>query len=310
MARQKAAVAWGRRAGRASLYSMQDNAKWWAAGAQRRTRPPVARRTEDPGLNTDRWPFTMTVLEHEAFAFCGLLVYVLVTRIGQHRRQPSAALAWVLVIAMFPYLGVPLFLLFGTRKFARPGRAGARRCLAQVAAAAADAGAAGQGRCRPCAAAGLGNQPACVLRAAAAVLESGGRISHGRAPVLGGAPRADPGCPRLARRLHLRARPRRDRRGARRRTDPRRRARRARATAPRCLRQPAGGSRSAAHAAGCRRRSPPVHAVPAQPAAWPHQPAQPPQAGDRRRPGALERRPQPGGRVLHRPRPANRPGRT
>ena len=45
----------------------------------------------------------MTVLEHGAFALCGLLVYVLVTRIGQHRRQPSAAVAWVLVIAMFPY---------------------------------------------------------------------------------------------------------------------------------------------------------------------------------------------------------------
>ncbi len=66
-----------------------------------------------------RWPFSMTMLEHGAFAFCGLLVYVLVTRIGEHRRQPSAAVAWVLVIAMLPYLGLPLFLLFGTRKFAR-----------------------------------------------------------------------------------------------------------------------------------------------------------------------------------------------
>jgi cardiolipin synthase len=63
----------------------------------------------------------MTVVEHGAFAFCGLLVYVLVTRIGKHRRQPSAAVSWVLLIAMFPYLGLPLFLLFGTRKFARPG---------------------------------------------------------------------------------------------------------------------------------------------------------------------------------------------
>jgi cardiolipin synthase len=63
----------------------------------------------------------MSILEHGAFAFCGLLVYVLVTRIGQHRRQPSAAVAWVLVIAMFPYVGLPLFLLFGTRKYVRPG---------------------------------------------------------------------------------------------------------------------------------------------------------------------------------------------
>ena len=64
----------------------------------------------------------MTILEHGAFAFCGLLVYVLVTRIGEHRRQPSAAMAWVVVIAMLPYLGLPLFLLFGTRKFARSSR--------------------------------------------------------------------------------------------------------------------------------------------------------------------------------------------
>ena len=46
----------------------------------------------------------MTVLEHGAFAFCGLLVYVLVTRIGEHRRQPSAAVAWVLVIAVLPFV--------------------------------------------------------------------------------------------------------------------------------------------------------------------------------------------------------------
>ncbi len=71
-------------------------------------------------MDTGQWPFSMTMLEHGAFAFCGLLVYVLVTRIGEHRRQPSAAVAWVLVIAMLPYLGLPLFLLFGTRKFVRP----------------------------------------------------------------------------------------------------------------------------------------------------------------------------------------------
>ncbi len=72
-------------------------------------------------MQPGRWPLSLSVLEHGAFAFCGLLVYVLVTRIGQHRRQPSAAVAWVLVIAMFPYVGLPLFLLFGTRKFVRPG---------------------------------------------------------------------------------------------------------------------------------------------------------------------------------------------
>ncbi len=68
------------------------------------------------------WAFSRSVLEHGAFVFGGLLLYVLVTRIGHQRRHPSAAIAWVLIIAVLPYIGIPLFLLFGTRKFARPIR--------------------------------------------------------------------------------------------------------------------------------------------------------------------------------------------
>ncbi len=63
----------------------------------------------------------MTVLLHGILVFAGLLVYVLLTRIAHQRRAPSAAVAWVLLIATLPYLGLPLLLLFGTRKFARPG---------------------------------------------------------------------------------------------------------------------------------------------------------------------------------------------
>jgi cardiolipin synthase len=61
-------------------------------------------------------------LGHAVFVAAGLLVYVMGTRIGHQRRHPSAAVAWVLGIVAFPYLIVPLFLLFGTRKFARPAR--------------------------------------------------------------------------------------------------------------------------------------------------------------------------------------------
>lgn len=68
------------------------------------------------------WTFSLSALEHGAFVFAGLLLYVLVTRIGNQRRHPSAAIAWVLTIAIMPYIGIPLFLLFGTRKFARPKR--------------------------------------------------------------------------------------------------------------------------------------------------------------------------------------------
>lgn len=61
-------------------------------------------------------------LGHTVFVAVGLLVYVMATRIGHQRRHPSAAVGWVLGIVAFPYLIVPLFLLFGTRKFARPAR--------------------------------------------------------------------------------------------------------------------------------------------------------------------------------------------
>ena len=74
-----------------------------------------------------RWPFSLSPLEHGAFVFVGLLIYVMVTRIGQQHRHPSAAIAWVMAIAVVPYLGIPLFLMFGTRKLAkarRPASAG------------------------------------------------------------------------------------------------------------------------------------------------------------------------------------------
>ncbi|RPH59417.1 MAG: cardiolipin synthase [Burkholderiales bacterium] len=70
-----------------------------------------------------RWLFSLSPLEHGAFVFVGLLIYVMVTRIGQQHRHPSAAIAWVMFIALLPYFGIPLFLMFGTRKLARARRA-------------------------------------------------------------------------------------------------------------------------------------------------------------------------------------------
>ncbi len=66
------------------------------------------------------WPFSLSTLEHGAVVATGLLIYVVVTRISQQRRYPSSAIAWVIGIATVPYLGVPLFLIFGTRKVIRP----------------------------------------------------------------------------------------------------------------------------------------------------------------------------------------------
>ena len=51
----------------------------------------------------------------------GLLVYVLASHALHQRRHPAAAIGWVLVIVLIPYLGLPLYLLFGTRKLVRSG---------------------------------------------------------------------------------------------------------------------------------------------------------------------------------------------
>ncbi len=61
-------------------------------------------------------------LVHVAFVLAGLLIYVMGTHASGQRRHPSAALAWVLTITLLPYLGLPLYILLGTRKFARPTR--------------------------------------------------------------------------------------------------------------------------------------------------------------------------------------------
>lgn len=63
-------------------------------------------------------PFALLV--HFSFVLAGLLIYVVGTHASGQRRHPSAALAWVLTIALLPYLGLPLYLMLGTRKFSRP----------------------------------------------------------------------------------------------------------------------------------------------------------------------------------------------
>src|SRR6185312_14634449 len=51
-----------------------------------------------------------------------LLIYAVNTHVSGQRRHPSAAIAWVLLIALVPYIGLPFFLVLGTRKFVRPPR--------------------------------------------------------------------------------------------------------------------------------------------------------------------------------------------
>lgn len=84
------------------------------------SRPDLTVAWVGPTLPLQNLLPSLSALEHGAFVAAGLLIYVLVTRAGRQRRHPSAAIGWVIAIAAFPYVVVPLFLTFGTRKFARP----------------------------------------------------------------------------------------------------------------------------------------------------------------------------------------------
>jgi cardiolipin synthase len=57
-----------------------------------------------------------TPTQHLLVSAIALLVYVLTTRAQHQRRAPSSAIAWVLGLALVPYLILPLYILFGQRK--------------------------------------------------------------------------------------------------------------------------------------------------------------------------------------------------
>lgn len=58
---------------------------------------------------------------HSVAITLGLLTYAVTTVALRQRRHPSAAIAWLMAIVLVPYLSLPAFLLFGTRKL--PGGA-------------------------------------------------------------------------------------------------------------------------------------------------------------------------------------------
>lgn len=59
---------------------------------------------------------------HGFVVVVGLMIYVVASHTMRQRRQPAAAIAWVVTIALLPYVGLPLYLIFGSRKLARPKR--------------------------------------------------------------------------------------------------------------------------------------------------------------------------------------------
>jgi cardiolipin synthase len=63
---------------------------------------------------------------HSLAIVVSVLVYILTTRAERERRPPSIAIAWVLGLLALPYAVLPLYLLFGRRKFLRGSAARAR----------------------------------------------------------------------------------------------------------------------------------------------------------------------------------------
>jgi cardiolipin synthase A/B len=57
-----------------------------------------------------------TPSQHLLVSAIALLVYILTSRARDQRRAPTAAIAWVLGLALVPYLMLPLYVLFGQRK--------------------------------------------------------------------------------------------------------------------------------------------------------------------------------------------------
>lgn len=66
---------------------------------------------------------------HGLVAMFGLGVYVIGSHARRQRRHPSAAIAWVVSLALMPYLALPLYLLFGSRKVLRDPSARATPAL-------------------------------------------------------------------------------------------------------------------------------------------------------------------------------------
>jgi cardiolipin synthase len=56
---------------------------------------------------------------HSLAIVVSILAYILTTRAQRERRPPSIAIAWVLGMIALPYLVLPMYLLFGRRKFPR-----------------------------------------------------------------------------------------------------------------------------------------------------------------------------------------------
>jgi len=64
-------------------------------------------------------PLFTEILSHLLTVGGFLLAVFLIARLMSEKRQPGNTMAWLLVIVLIPYVGVPLYLLLGGRKLRR-----------------------------------------------------------------------------------------------------------------------------------------------------------------------------------------------
>lgn len=62
---------------------------------------------------------------HGLVTAVAVLAYIVSSHLMHQRRQPAAAVAWILFILLLPYVALPAFLTFGSRKLVRPRPAAA-----------------------------------------------------------------------------------------------------------------------------------------------------------------------------------------
>lgn len=61
---------------------------------------------------------TRVVTLHSLLVMLGLAIYIMGSHARRQRRHPSAAIAWLISLALLPYVALPLYLLLGSRKVA------------------------------------------------------------------------------------------------------------------------------------------------------------------------------------------------
>ena len=72
---------------------------------------------------------------HSLFVLSGLAIYVIASHTLHQRRHPSTAIAWVLSLVLLPYIALPLYLIFGSRKLANQRPEAGRNSLIPCASA-------------------------------------------------------------------------------------------------------------------------------------------------------------------------------